>query len=92
MSYRTASDVKYREDVFFCDLPKGSCMARLSTDSLDPWRLVWGQPYIDSGTLAAAIESDLQRDSQPDYRTRFLLHDAAEAIRSSISWMPMTFS
>ena len=29
---------------------------------LDPWRLVWGQPYIDSRTLAAAIEQDLQRD------------------------------
>ncbi len=57
-------------------------MARLSTDSLDPWRLVWGQPYIDSSVLAAAIESDLQRHPQPDYRTRLLLRDAAEAIRS----------
>lgn len=57
-------------------------MARISSDSSDPWRLVWGQPYIDSGALAAAIESDLQRNSQPDYRTRLLLRDAAEAIRS----------
>lgn len=53
-----------------------------SSRSLDPWRLVWGQPYIDSGVLAAAIESDLQYHPQPDYRTRLLLRDAAEAIRS----------
>ncbi len=57
-------------------------MARLGSQSLDPWRLVWGQPYIDSATLAAAIESDLQRQPQPDYRTRLLVRDAARAIRS----------
>jgi hypothetical protein len=57
-------------------------MARLSSLSLDPWRLVWGQPYIDSDTLAAAIESDLQRNPHPDYRTRLLVRDAAQAIRS----------
>lgn len=60
----------------------GLFMAQRSSNSLDPWRLVWGQPYIDSGTLAAAIVSDLQRRPQPDYRTRLLLRDAAEAIRS----------
>jgi hypothetical protein len=49
---------------------------------LDPWRLVWGQPYIDSRTLAAAIEQDLQRDSNPDFRTRLLVRDAAVAMRS----------
>ncbi|MGP0062193.1 MAG: DUF6036 family nucleotidyltransferase [Isosphaeraceae bacterium] len=49
---------------------------------LDPWRLVWGQPYIDSRTLAAAIEQDLQRDSSPDFRTRLLVRDAAVAMRS----------
>jgi len=54
----------------------------LSSQSLDPWRLVWGQPYIDSSALAAAIESDLQRHPRPDYRTRLLLRDAAAAIRS----------
>ncbi len=32
---------------------------------LDPWRLVWGQPYIDSRTLALAIEQDLERDARP---------------------------
>ena len=49
---------------------------------LDPWRLVWGQPYIDSRTLAAAIEQDLLRDSNPDFRTRLLVRDAAVAMRS----------
>jgi hypothetical protein len=57
-------------------------MARPLSQSLDPWRLVWGQPYIDSNTLAAAIESDLQRNPHPDYRTRLLVRDAAKAIRA----------
>jgi hypothetical protein len=43
---------------------------------------VWGQPYIDGQTLAAAIEQDLQRNSRPDFRTRLLVRDAAVAIRS----------
>ena len=49
---------------------------------LDPWRLVWGQPYVDSKTLAAAIEQDLAQNDQPDFRTRLLVRDAATAIRS----------
>jgi hypothetical protein len=49
---------------------------------LDPWRLVWGQPYIDSRTLAAAIEQDLLREPDPDFRTRLLVRDAAVAMRS----------
>jgi hypothetical protein len=49
--------------------------------TLDPWRLVWGQPYIDSRTLAAAIEQDLQREPRPDFRTRLLVRDAALALR-----------
>jgi hypothetical protein len=57
-------------------------MTRFHSHSLDPWSLIWGQPYIDSDTLAAAIENDLQRQPQPDYRTRLLVRDAAEAIRS----------
>ena len=57
-------------------------MARLPSQSLDPWHLVWGQPYIDSETLAAAIESDLKRNPHPDYRTRLLVRDATSAIRS----------
>src|SRR5262245_7651278 len=57
-------------------------MARLNSQPLDPWRLVWGQPYINSDTLAAAIESDLQHQPHADYRTRLLVHDAALAIRS----------
>jgi hypothetical protein len=50
--------------------------------ALDPWRLVWGQPYIDSRTLAAAIEQDLARSAHPDFRTRLLVRDAAVALRS----------
>ncbi len=50
--------------------------------TLDPWRLVWGQPYIDSRTLAAAIEQDLAQSDQPDFRTRLLVRDAAVALRS----------
>jgi hypothetical protein len=49
---------------------------------LDPWRLVWGQPYIDSRTLAAAIEQDLAANTDPDFRTRLLVHDVAVALRS----------
>jgi len=56
---------------------------------LDPWELVWGQPYIDCETLAAAIEDDLGGSPQPDYRTRLLVHDAAQAIRSY--WGPKRF-
>ena len=56
----------------------------------DPWQLVWGQPYIDSRTLAAAIEQDLGRNGQPDFRTRLLVRDAAAAIRSF--WGPRRFT
>ncbi len=50
--------------------------------TLDPWRLVWGQPYIDCRTLALAIEQDLERNIEPDFRTRLLVRDATTAIRS----------
>lgn len=50
--------------------------------ALDPWRLVWGQPYIDSRTLAAAIEQDLARSDQPDFRIRLLVRASAVALRS----------
>jgi hypothetical protein len=53
-----------------------------SSPMLDPWQLVWGQPYIDSQTLASAIEQDLERNDRPDFRTRLLVRDAAAAIRS----------
>ena len=56
-------------------------MSRTPT-ALDPWRLVWGQPYIDSRTLAAAIEQDLARSDPPDFRTRLLVRDSAVALRS----------
>jgi hypothetical protein len=56
-------------------------MSHAPTD-LDPWRLVWGQPYIDCRTLALAIEQDLERNCEPDFRTRLLVRDAAVAIRT----------
>jgi Nucleotidyltransferase of unknown function (DUF6036) len=49
--------------------------------TLDPWTLVWGQPYIDSRTLAAAIEQDLAQSDHPDFRTRLLIRDAAVSLR-----------
>jgi hypothetical protein len=53
-----------------------------AANTLDPWRLVWGQPYIDSRTLATAIEQDLARSADPDFRTRLLVRDSAVALRS----------
>src|SRR5947209_2067287 len=64
--------------------------ARNGKVHLDPWELVWGQPYIDCDTLAAAIEDDLIRSPQADYRSRLLIHDAARAIRSY--WGPGRFN
>ena len=55
---------------------------KLTRQALDPWQLIWGQPHIDSETLATAIEGDLQRNPSPDYRTRLLVRDAAKAIQS----------
>jgi hypothetical protein len=49
---------------------------------LDPWRLIWGQPYIDSQTLALAIEQDLGRNDRPDFRTRLLVRDSAVALEA----------
>ena len=57
---------------------------------LDPWKLVWGQPYIDSQTLAAAVEQDLERQTPPDFRTRLLVRDVSVALRSF--WGPRRFS
>jgi hypothetical protein len=56
---------------------------------LDPWKLVWGQPFIDCQTLATAIEQDLAGDPCPDFRTRLLVRDAAFAIQSY--WGPRRF-
>src|SRR5262249_15476666 len=52
-----------------------------AADTADPWKLVWGQPYIDSRRLAAAIEKDLQENASPDFRTRLLVRDAVRALR-----------
>jgi hypothetical protein len=57
-------------------------MVRPSRTIQDPWRVIWGQPYIDSDTLAAALEDDLRRNPRRDYRTRLLVRDATEALRS----------
>jgi hypothetical protein len=51
-------------------------MSQAPTD-LDPRRLVWDQPYIDCRTLALALEQDLERNCQPDFRIRLLVRDAA---------------
>ncbi len=61
-------------------LPAG--IAGNGRPSLDPWELVWGQPYIDCDTLATAIEDDLIGSPEADYRSRLLIHDAARAICS----------
>jgi hypothetical protein len=53
-----------------------------TTGNLDPWALVWGQPYIDADRLAAAIEADLQATPAPDFRTRLLIRDAGRALAS----------
>jgi hypothetical protein len=60
------------------------------TSPPDPWELVWGQPHIDSRALAAAVESDLLRTPEPDFRTRLLARDAARALRSF--WGPREFA
>jgi len=73
------------------DLPAlRAAIAGNGRPSLDPWELVWGQPYIDCDTLAAAIEQDLERSPQPDFRTRLLVRDATRAIRSY--WGPQKFA
>ena len=58
-------------------------------NGLDPWALVWGQPYIDCETLVGAIESDLERTPNPDFRTRLLVRDCARAIKSF--WGPTRY-
>jgi hypothetical protein len=50
--------------------------------TLGPWQIVWGQPYIAAAQLAAAIENDLRHTPAPDFRTRLLVRDAAQAIKS----------
>jgi hypothetical protein len=57
-------------------------MTRSVLKTPNPWQLVWGQPYIDSDTLAAALEDELRGNPCPDYRTRLLIRDASKAIRS----------
>jgi hypothetical protein len=45
------------------------------------WGLVWGQPEVDPAALAEAVERELGRD-RPDFRTRLLIRDSAEALES----------
>ena len=49
---------------------------------LDPWELIWGQPFIDAARLIAAIDHDLMHTPAPDFRTRLLVRDAGRALRS----------
>jgi hypothetical protein len=69
-------------DLLFWRLSRDRVSMSQAPTDLDPWRLVWGQPFIDCGTLALAIEQDLERNHEPDFRTRLLVRDAAVAIRS----------
>ncbi|HEY9871625.1 MAG TPA: hypothetical protein V6D08_20885, partial [Candidatus Obscuribacterales bacterium] len=48
----------------------------------DPWDLIWGQPYIDAGRLAAAIQHELASNPRPDFRTRLLIRDSSRALQS----------
>lgn len=50
--------------------------------TFDLWRLIWGRPYIDAGRLAQAIELELKNAPPSDYRSRLLVRDAAQAVRS----------
>src|SRR5438034_8100785 len=58
--------------------------------TLDTWQIIWGQPYIDAAQLATAIENDLRYTQAPDFRTRLLVRDAAQALKSY--WGPKRFS
>jgi hypothetical protein len=63
--------------------PKRGKTARVNGSAVpDPWGLIWGQPYIDSATLARAITNDLGQNPDPDFRTRLLVRDALKALRA----------
>ncbi len=68
----------------------GTSTRKSSRSTLDPWELVWGQPYVDAATLAAAIVQDLRRHPQPDFRTRLLVRDSMRALK--VFWGPQQFS
>lgn len=44
------------------------------------WSLIWRQPQIDPDALARAIEAELMREPDPDYRTRLLIQDSMAAL------------
>jgi hypothetical protein len=46
----------------------------------DLWGLVWGKPEVGPEALAAAVET--AAGAAPDYRTRLLIHDAADALEA----------
>jgi hypothetical protein len=60
----------------------GGHAGKTSKEYLDPWALVWGQPYIDAERLVQAIEQDLLRTPEPDFRTRLLVRDSLRAIQT----------
>jgi hypothetical protein len=47
----------------------------------DLWKLVWGKPQIDPNDLAAAVQDQAQRDDL-DYRTRLLIRDSVDALKT----------
>src|SRR5262245_60415180 len=53
-------------------------MTRLATDL---WSLVWGRPEIDPNDLARAVEEQATEEGL-DYRTRLLIRDSVEALKS----------
>lgn len=53
----------------------------MPTLATDLWGLTKGQPYIDAALLPRAIEEQV-RSGDLDYRTRLLIRDSVEALRS----------
>ncbi len=49
--------------------------------SQDLWNLVWGTPQVDPTDLARAVEDQVGTNGL-DYRTRLLVRDSTEALRS----------
>jgi hypothetical protein len=47
----------------------------------DLWSLIWGRPEVDPNDLAVAVQEQAARP-QLDYRTRMLIHDSVDALKS----------
>jgi hypothetical protein len=53
----------------------------MATQTLDLWTLVRKRPQIDPGDLADAVREQA-READLDYRTRLLIHDSVDALRT----------